>query len=488
MLSLCPMASAQTPALTSTITGVIWQETKPANGIRATTETKVAGILVKLLDPASGEAVATALSNANGEFSLKTNAGTYLIEYVYPTDGFTVTTQRSGGDNTVNSAADGTNTTAEFTVGNNQTISDYGLGLVAKENTLTYCTQKESVTTEWSEVLVLPKSTVTPLPINVKIFAAEAVFHPTLGIENTATANGYSITAAGKVTMTMPINPASLVMNSDVSLDGQLGDFDGVKDYDGTSGDSFYNRYSFASSYPARNTSNATVITNNFVGTGNDTFTIPTLAQSSVAVTGSGNLETFVQTYVSAGACVVYTYASGALPVTLTSFKAQARENASALEWKTTSETNSDRFEIERSSTGQKWEKLGTVKAAKESSVLSAYSFVDASPLRGQNLYRLKMIDSDETFAFSRIVSLNFKNKSELIVYPNPASEKITVKSAPEEEIAKIEIYDRSGKLMARSKENSNSIDILNLNSGIYSVKVVYKTGSSESQKISVIR
>lgn len=479
---------AQTPTLTSTVTGVVWQDSKPGDGLRAASETKVAGILVKLLTADTQEVISTALSNANGEFTLKANAGTYIIEYVYPADGFTTTAQRAGTDNTLNSAADADNLTAPFTITDNQTISEYGLGLVAKENTITYCTQKESVTTEWSQNLFLPKSTVTPVPLNVKIFAAEAVYHPVIGIENTATANGYSITAAGKITMTMPINPASFVMNSDVTVDGSLGDFDGTQDYSGTSGVSFFNRYSFANVNPARNTSNATIIAANFVGSGNDVFTIPTLAQSSVAITGSGNLETSVQTYVSAGACVVYTYQEGALPVTLVSFNAQKRENAGELEWKTSAETNSDRFEIERSSKGQNWEKIGSLQAAKQSSVLSSYSFLDPTPLNGQNLYRLKMIDSDETFAYSRILNLNFSNKSQLVVYPNPASERIMTKSGDGQEVSKIEIYNRSGVLMAQSKQNCDSIDILKLNNGNYSVKVYYKAGFSESQNIMIVK
>ncbi|ACT93167.1 choice-of-anchor E domain-containing protein [Dyadobacter fermentans] len=478
---------AQTPALTSTISGVVWKDGKPADGLRAESEPRVAGILVKLLTADTQEVVSTALSNQNGEFSVKANAGNYVIEYVYPADGFTLTSQRAGTDNAINSAADADNFTAPFTIVDNQTISDYGLGLVAKENTITYCTQKESVTTEWSQNLILPKSTVTPIPLNVKIFAAEAVYHPVIGVENTATASGYSITAAGKVTMTMPINPASLAMNSDVTIDGSLADFDGVQDYGGTSGASVFNKYSFANAYPARNTSNATIITTNFVGSGNDVFTIPTLAQSSVAITGSGNLRTSIETYVSAGACVVYTYAEGALPVTLVSFNAKKRENVSELEWKTTAEINSDRFEIERSIQGGDWEKIGTVAAAKQSSVLSSYSFTDSEPLNGQNLYRLKMIDSDETFAYSRIVNLTFKNKSELIVYPNPASERITVKSEEQNDVSKIEIYNRLGVLETQS-EDGNSINVQKLINGIYSIKVYYKTGFNESQNIVIAK
>jgi len=487
LTALSQMGMAQAPALTSTISGVVWQDDKPANGVRVSSEKKIAGILVKLLDAQTQEIVSTALSDVNGQFSLKANAGTYQIEYIYPSDGFTTAPQRVGSDETINSAADADNFTAEFTVGNNQAIANYGLGLVSKENTLTYCTQKEAVVTEWSEVLSLPKSSVTAVPLNVKIFAAESVFHPVIGIENTGTANGYTITAAGKVTMNPPVG-ASIVMNSDVTLTGSLSNFDGVRDYDGTSGDSFYNKSSFVSMNPGRNISNSSQIAANFVGAENSTFGIPTLAQSSVAVIGSGNLETFVQTYVSAGACVVYTYPSGALPVTLAGFSAVKNEKTAQLNWTTASESNSDRFEIQRSANGKSWENIGVVRSVVSSSAMTKYMFTDEKPLNGSNLYRLKMIDLDETFSVSKIVSLDFKGASSLVVYPNPVSDKLFIKTSPENAVAAIQVFDQNGKNRAQSAQGNDFVNVQKLETGIYSVRIVYNTGSEESHKVLITR
>src|SRR5262249_11305088 len=107
-----------------------------------------------------------------------------------------------------------------------------------------------------------------------------------------------------------------------------------------------------------------------------------------------------------------------ALPVTLVSFKALAEGQTTSLSWTTSEETNSDRFDIERSQNGKNWAKIGSVASHKESAVNQYYSFVDAAPLRGDNLYRLKMVDLDETFAYSRIENVNFKGIA--LVYPNP--------------------------------------------------------------------
>ncbi len=96
------------------------------------------------------------------------------------------------------------------------------------------------------------------------------------------------------------------------------------------------------------------------------------------------------------------------LPVTLTSFIATKEGQTAQLKWSTTEETNSDRFEIERSQNGKNWDLIGTQKSNGESTSLKNYTFSDVKPLNGENLYRLKMIDRDATYAYSRIQSLTF--------------------------------------------------------------------------------
>ncbi|WP_146202213.1 hypothetical protein [Dyadobacter jejuensis] len=106
------------------------------------------------------------------------------------------------------------------------------------------------------------------------------------------------------------------------------------------------------------------------------------------------------------------------LPVTLISFTATkvsggAERSTALLIWQTSSEVNSDRFDIERSQDGKKWSSIGNVAAGGDKSSNTNYSFIDKTPTYdrtrpGENLYRLKMIDKDGTFAYSRIQSLDF--------------------------------------------------------------------------------
>jgi hypothetical protein len=113
------------------------------------------------------------------------------------------------------------------------------------------------------------------------------------------------------------------------------------------------------------------------------------------------------------------------LPVTLTRFTAVAESSTVLLSWSTTEEANSDRFDIERSANGKQWSRIASVASQGDSKVLVNYSHVDASPLAGQNFYRLKMVDrgadgQDGMFAYSQIRNVSFKGEGGVAPYPNP--------------------------------------------------------------------
>ena len=109
------------------------------------------------------------------------------------------------------------------------------------------------------------------------------------------------------------------------------------------------------------------------------------------------------------------------LPVTLTKFTAALQNDKAILNWKTETEINSDRFEIEKSSDGTNWTKLGTVKAAGNSNLPRNYKTEDAQLHPGINYYRLKQIDIDQRYQYSTIVSVIYEPGKLLVkIYPNP--------------------------------------------------------------------
>lgn len=173
------------------------------------------------------------------------------------------------------------------------------------------------------------------------------------------------------------------------------------------------------------------------------------------------------------------------LPVTLVNFAATKENKVTQLTWQTTSETNSDRFEIERSLDGKIWNKIGFVKSNGDTyQSVSNYSFSDNNPANGENLYRLKMIDRDETFAFSAIRSVTFKNETAIAVYPNPVSNKLMITSENWQDIEKVQILETTGNLLYDSGNKPKpEIDVTSFNQGFYLIRLISSNGSSETLK-----
>jgi len=98
------------------------------------------------------------------------------------------------------------------------------------------------------------------------------------------------------------------------------------------------------------------------------------------------------------------------------------------LRWATTTERDAARFDIQRSTDGVSFEKIGQLAAHGTSSHPLNYRFWDKHPTPGKNYYRLRQVDFDEKSALSNIVALDWKS-FEINVFPNPATGIFEIKS-----------------------------------------------------------
>jgi hypothetical protein len=168
------------------------------------------------------------------------------------------------------------------------------------------------------------------------------------------------------------------------------------------------------------------------------------------------------------------TATGAALPVTITDFHGEKNGSVNNLTWTTQSETNNTGFELQRSSDGVNFTRLNFVASKAfggNSSSALTYNFADVTPISGNNYYRLKQIDKDGNFNFSKIVLIKGarSTKIELIsIYPNPASEIITVLvEAPAAANVSLVVTDISGKIvMNESRQLLDGANNLKLNVG----------------------
>ncbi|NIJ55508.1 choice-of-anchor A family protein [Dyadobacter arcticus] len=176
------------------------------------------------------------------------------------------------------------------------------------------------------------------------------------------------------------------------------------------------------------------------------------------------------------------------LPVNLVQFSASKEGGSVNLDWTTASETNSSHFDIEHSVNGKSWNLIGTVSSHGESSQSLYYTFTDQSPVEGENLYRLKMVDRvtdrrDATFAYSRIQSVRIETGSAITIYPNPTVDRILINNNTNVKL--LTITDLSGRKVYHSQEiTSAGIDCKNLTPGMYVITITRTNGVIDSKKV----
>ncbi|OJV52849.1 MAG: hypothetical protein BGO31_03595 [Bacteroidetes bacterium 43-16] len=178
---------------------------------------------------------------------------------------------------------------------------------------------------------------------------------------------------------------------------------------------------------------------------------------------------------------------SSALPVSLLNFDAVKKGTTVQLDWSTAREQNNKGFEIERSADGKSWTTSGFVashSANGNSSTKQQYTFTDVRPLNALNFYRLKQINVDGRFDYSNVRSVLFGNEGNILIYPNPAKDHVTLEGLKGDE--SITIYDASGRLIQQLKAANTQLDINleNLSSGVYNINIISATGHSSSYKI----
>lgn len=108
------------------------------------------------------------------------------------------------------------------------------------------------------------------------------------------------------------------------------------------------------------------------------------------------------------------------LPVRLVSFTAKAEQSIVKLNWQIADAANFSHFEVERSADAKQFEYIGKVSFEENK---EGYSSTDDRPqpnADGQVYYRLKMLDMDGSYAYSKIVDVRLGGNSIAYVYPNP--------------------------------------------------------------------
>jgi photosystem II stability/assembly factor-like uncharacterized protein len=190
------------------------------------------------------------------------------------------------------------------------------------------------------------------------------------------------------------------------------------------------------------------------------------------------------------------------LPVELSSFTAYVIGNAVKLSWETKTEVNNYGFELERSkmfdAKSETWEKIGFINGNGNSNSPKSYFYEDKNVTAGKYSYRLKQIDNDGQFEYSKIIEVNLSLpvKFELSQnYPNPFNPVTTIRfSLPQSGNVKLTVFNILGEevtqLVNGFKEagvHAINFNAENFNSGLFIYKME-ANGFVQSRKMLLVK
>ncbi|HEX4875638.1 MAG TPA: T9SS type A sorting domain-containing protein [Chitinophagaceae bacterium] len=174
------------------------------------------------------------------------------------------------------------------------------------------------------------------------------------------------------------------------------------------------------------------------------------------------------------------------LPVTLLNFDARKQGSQTLVTWQTSQEQNSHHFDVEHSTNGVSFVKIGEVAAAGNTNDLRNYSFIHPNPAKGNNFYRLKMVDIDTRFKQSDIRLVKFDQRILVQVYPNPTAGQVFISSDNGTVLKSVMLYTVDGRLLLQYDNmiSGKSINLANFTNGTYVVKIIDSEGNLTVEKV----
>jgi hypothetical protein len=183
-----------------------------------------------------------------------------------------------------------------------------------------------------------------------------------------------------------------------------------------------------------------------------------------------------------------------ALPIELVDFKVAMDNLGATLSWKTATEKNNAGFDVERVAIGtdllkKEWTKVGYVAGSGTSNAPKEYFFRNKSVQTGKYSYRLKQIDRDGGFAYSKELEAEIAAPKQFTMsqnYPNPFNPSTTINFAlAENSRVTVKVYDIVGREVSTLTDGEMPagyynlpFDARGLSSGVYLYRIVAKYGS----------
>jgi len=170
------------------------------------------------------------------------------------------------------------------------------------------------------------------------------------------------------------------------------------------------------------------------------------------------------------------------LPVELVEVRATKTKFGNEISWTTISETNNSHFVIEHHDENGTFTSIGRVEGQGTKTTETHYNWTHDAISSGDHYYRLKQVDYDGDYEYSQTILVRNQptENKRLFLFPNPATEKITVQYLSSSETsAQFIILDLSGRIVLERMQQLQKgnrvydLDIHSLDRGQYILVVL---------------
>ncbi|NIJ55522.1 T9SS type A sorting domain-containing protein [Dyadobacter arcticus] len=162
------------------------------------------------------------------------------------------------------------------------------------------------------------------------------------------------------------------------------------------------------------------------------------------------------------------------LPVRLITFDGKFSDNSQdvILSWTTTEEFNNNRFEIQSGISSNTFKTIGEINGKGNSNDNAFYTFTDRNPAGTITYYRLKQIDHDGTFSYSKLISVHKPQKDGFYLVSNPVQGNVLrIQLGKSSGSSQVKLFSLGGKALGQwqfLQDDPLEIDVKGLASGAY--------------------
>lgn len=169
------------------------------------------------------------------------------------------------------------------------------------------------------------------------------------------------------------------------------------------------------------------------------------------------------------------------LPLTWKQVIVQRQQNSVLIQWFTGQEVNVSHFSVEKSTGNEGWQTIANNIKATNTAFDQQYSYTDTSHIKSRALYRIRQVDVDGHFTYSKVVTLSAVDGSATTsLYPNPVRSQFSVQLSHPGNVKEILLYHASGMLVEKWQTAQASYSIERLPAGVYQLCILEKNGKKQ--------